>query len=471
MLAHVPRGVWASAGAVAVVLTLLSTRYGYARDELYFAMLPPAWGYVDQPPLVPLIAHVLAGEPWLLRVPATVCAVGGVLLVALLVRELGGDRRAQVWAAWAVAGTSAILNFGHVWLTATPDLVVWPLICLLVVRAELHDRPRLWLWAGLVAGVASYVKLLVAVLLVGIAIGLLVTGRGRRLRTPQPLLGGLIALVVASPNIVYQATHDWPQLTMGAALADNNAGEVRWFMWLFALIVLGPPLVWVWGRGVVELWRRPEWRPIRFLVPAFAVVLAFTFVGGTQPYYPTFLLLVLFAAGVAAGVRVGWGWLALNAAVAIVVSLPVLPVDLLGRTPIPAMNLLAADSVGWPAYVVQVERAAASPPSGFERPQAVLTDNYGEAGALVRLGTDLPPVHSAHNALADLSRPDDEVTTVLFVGDQFRSVADDFAQCVEVDALDNGVGVDNEEQGQPIAYCRGPQRSWGELWADLRHLD
>jgi 4-amino-4-deoxy-L-arabinose transferase-like glycosyltransferase len=470
------RSVAAAALAVFVVLTLTSNGYGFDRDELYFAMLHPAWGYVDQPPLVPLLAHALThtvggSGPWLLRIPASLFAAASVVVTALTARELGGDTRAQAWTAWGYAGTSAVLGFGHVLLTSSADLLFWPLVSLLVIRAELRRRPELWLVAGAVAGVATYNKLLIGWLLAGLALGYLLVGPRDRLRSPWVIGGSALALLLAVPNLAYQVVNGWPQLEMGQALADNNADFTRWFMWVFLIVILGPPLVVVWLAGLGELWNRAE---LRCFVVAFGLVVGLTFGAAAQPHYPAFLMPTLFAAGVVAMVeRLDRGWLwrglfALNAAVALVVSLPLLPVGVLAHTPIPGMNIVAADSVGWPAYVDQIGAVYDSLPASDRA--VVVTSNYGEAGAVAHYRPDLP-VYSGQNALYDQARPADDVTTVVFVGAQFEYAADLFASCEIRDRLDSGTDVDNEEQGEPVAVCRDPREPWSQTWPGLRHLD
>ncbi len=461
------------AALLAVLLSVFSNGYGYDRDELYFAMLRPAWGYVDQPPLTPLVAHGLAslyaGGPWLLRVPATLAAVGCLVLTALIARELGGDAKAQAWTAWGMATTSALLLFGHVFLTSSFDLVAWPLVSLLVMRAELRDEPRWWLAAGAVAGLATYNKLLVLVLLAGIAVGLAVVGPRRRLGSPYVWGGAALTVLIGLPNVIYQLTHDLPQLRMGRALSDNNAGDVRVSMWVLLLVLLGPPLVVLWLAGLRALWRDPR---VRFFVVVFVVVVLFTFVSGAQPHYPVFILPIPFAAGVVAMERhLGRVWaalFALNGAVSLVLGLPLVPVGSVGATPVPDVNLLAQDSIGWPAYVRQVTGVYdALPDRGHA---AVLTSNYGEAGAVHHERPDVP-VYSAQNALYDQARPPDTVSTVVVVGGQYPEVRRLFARCEVRARLDNEVDVDNEEQGLPVAVCTGPSASWAVLWPRLHHLD
>jgi 4-amino-4-deoxy-L-arabinose transferase-like glycosyltransferase len=461
---------------VALLLSLFSGRYGFERDELYFSMLRPAWGYVDQPPLVPVVSHALTalvgGSPWLLRVPATLCAAALVLLTALLAREVGGGAKAQAWAAWGMATTSAVAVFGHVFLTSTPDLVFWPAVCLCVLRAELREQPRWWLVAGLVAGVATYNKLLVGVLLGGIAIGLALVGPRRRLGSPYVWGGGAIALLIALPNLLYQVVNGWPELDMGRALSDHNASDVRVSMWSLMILLLGPPMVVIWLAGLRALARD---RRVRFFVVAFVVIVVFTFVSGTQAYYPLFLMPVPFAAGIVAMerhlARVWAALFAVNGLVTFVLGLPVVPVASVGSTPIPDINQTVQDSIGWPTYVDQVGRVydearRRSDPDSV----VVFASNYGEAGAVHRYRSDIP-VYSAQNGLYDQARPPESATTVVVVGGEYGVIRRMFRDCRTHTHLQNGVGVDNEEQGEPVALCQGPRHSWETMWPRLRHLD
>src|SRR5215469_16338995 len=96
--------VWITAVLVALVHAATAGRYDAQRNELYFLACGwhPDFGYVDQPPLVPLIAaatQIFGISTWMLRVPATLAAIGLVLLAAAFVRLLGGEGRAATFAA------------------------------------------------------------------------------------------------------------------------------------------------------------------------------------------------------------------------------------------------------------------------------------------------------------------------------------------------------------------------------------
>lgn len=491
--AVLPAVAWGPVGgavlALGALLTATSTQYGYHRDELYFRMLEPGWGYVDQPPLTPWLARTFAelfGDTLLvMRIPATLAHLAAIVVIALVARELGGRVGAQALAAWGY-GTAAIpVAFGHTLLTSSLDLVMWPAVLLCVIRAVQRD-PRWWLVAGLITGLALYNKLLVVALLGAMLLGLLVAWPWRMrlarwpLAAPWPWAGAVGALLVGLPNLIFQATNGWPQLAMGAALGENNAADVRAEMWLFQLLTLGPPLALGWIIGIVWLWRH---RPVlRFLVVAYPVLLAFTFAAGSQTYYATGLLSVLFAAGcvpIAAWARTTWRRVVvvvvalLNAVSCLVISLPLVPVSALGETPVADINSSARDAVGWPEYVRQVADVYATLPVRDQERAVILTQNYGEAGAVDRFGPELglPAAYSGHNELWAYGPPPESSTVALVLTENPAAWDRQFGECAARGQLDNGVDVDNEEQGVSILECRNPADGWTAVWPELRHLD
>ncbi|HEX6500331.1 MAG TPA: glycosyltransferase family 39 protein [Micromonosporaceae bacterium] len=487
----VPPVAWWPVGtalvATLVVLTVTSFGYGYHRDELYFRMLPPAWGYLDQPPLTPVLARVATGlfgdHLWAVRVPATLCAAGAVLLVALIARELGGRGWAQGIAAFGFASASGTLIFGHILLTATVDLLLWSAVILFAVRALLRAEPRWWLAVGAAVGVALDNKDLVVLLLLGLAVGLLLVGPRRVLTSGWLWAGVGLAVLIGAPNLLYQATHGWPQATMAGAIAVHKGPDARPMVLPLQILLIGPPLFALVVVGFVALLRRPTSRAIRAFAVGYLVVVVVVLVTGGQGYYPYGLLGLLLAAGAVPTERwlTGHGGrrallvaaIGVNAAVSTVIALPVVPLSVLGDTPVPAVNQAARDQVGWPVYVGQVAAAYRALPPADRAHAVVLTANYGEAGAISRYGAGLglPAVYSGHNQLYAYGPPPADTTVVVTVGLPMAVVRDRFGDCQAVGRLDNGVRVDNEEQGRPIAICRNPVAAWARLWPSFRHFD
>jgi 4-amino-4-deoxy-L-arabinose transferase-like glycosyltransferase len=153
------RWVWAVAAVPLLVLVATSTRYGYHRDEMYFiaAGSHPAFGYPDQPSLVPLLSwamtRVAPGSLVALRLPSALVTAATAVLAALVSREIGGGRRAQVIAAACTASSGFALAVGHIVSTTTFDLLSTTLLLWLMVRAIARESGAWLLAAGVVVGV------------------------------------------------------------------------------------------------------------------------------------------------------------------------------------------------------------------------------------------------------------------------------------------------------------------------------
>lgn len=470
------------AAVLFAALMAVSTRYGYHRDELYFRLLgeQPATGYFDTPPLTPMVAKLstaLFGDNVVaLRVVPALAVAVTVVLVALVCREFGGTRGAQVLTAVAVAVSAMALISGHMLLTLTLDLPLWAAAILFLCKAITRDG-RWWLAFGATVGVATYNRQLIALLVLGVAAGIVLAGPWSVLRSGWLWLGAALAVAIAVPNLLYQATHDWPQAQMSAALAAEDGADNRIMFGplQFGLLGFGSVMAVV---GLVSLWRR---RTFRFLVLAYPVACAVTVYAGGRADYVAGFLLALCAAGavpvaawmtttVRRGVVVLG--LVLTAVVSVPLGLPVLPVSALDDLPIGELNETAPESVGWHRFAQQISAVAASLPAEERVHTIVLAENYGQAGAIDRWQRelDLPPVYSGHNELWWRAMPDAHVDEVIVATDSPR-VRAYFGTCEQRGIVDDGVGSWNEEQGKPILLCRDPVRAWPRLWPEFRHYN
>ncbi|GAB3198729.1 glycosyltransferase family 39 protein [Nocardioides hungaricus] len=467
----------------AIALIALSPRYGPHRDEMYFvaAGQHPAWGYPDQPSLTPLLAALMdtiaPSSLVVLRLPSVLAVAAVVLLAVQAARLLGAARAGQVLTAVAVAFSALVLGFGHLMSTSTYDLLFWTAILVVVAQALVDDRPRLWLLAGVLAGIGLNNKHAVAFCLLGVLVGVALTRETRPvLRTRWPWLGGLIAAAMWAPNLVWQARHDWPVLDLSADIADEYGGVGgRVSMVLEAFVMFSPVIGAVYVLGIVQLLRRPEWARARVLAWAFLVVLAAFLVTGGKGYYFGGLIPPLVAAGCTL-LAARWSTRALALTGAAVVAssafaypavVPVLPPSSFSGSFWADINDVQLDTVGWPEYAGQV-RAVVDSLSPEERERAVIfTSNYGEAGAMRWYDVGLP-TYSGHNGYREWGPPPPDASPVIVV---LQGTPDGFEDCSLRDRLQNSSGTENEEVGAGIWVCSGPVGSWSSAWEGLAHYD
>jgi len=483
----IPWPVLLVAGLMVVALLAVSGAYGFHGDEMYYVVAGqhPAFGYVDQPPLTPLLsagsAALMGVTPTAVRVLPSLEMSLVVVLVALVCRDLGGTRRAQVLAA-CTAALSGYLGSGHLNTTTDPDLLAWALIVWLLVRLLDGGDPRQWLFVGLAAGIALENKDTVLFLGAGLAVGLVLSRRWDVIRCRWAWAGLGIAVLLWAPNLVWQATNDWPQLTMASRIAGyaaDNRAQVVPLLWLFTGPLLFPVsvagLVWVLGSKAATAWRA--------IGIAGLVALALVLVSGGKAYYVIGTAPLVMAAGAILLDR----WLtrghprlriasfavtaALSGALIAYLTLPILPVATYAKTSLPSDVPDTANEIGWPQFVATVERVVAALPPADRARAVILTNDYSEASPLVLLGSALPPVYSGHNAYWDWGPPPADRTVVVHVGDwRPADWSRFFVGCHDVTHIDNKLGIQNGEQGAAVSVCTGLRAPWSSMWPTLRTI-
>ena len=474
------------AGAVTALLVATSWRYGFHRDELYFLVAGrhPDWGYPDQPPLTPVLTRLmdlLGGSIVVVRLPSALAGGATVLLAGMTAREMGGGRRAQLIAA-ACTGVSAItLVTGHFVSTTTYDVLFSAALTWLLARAVRTRENWLLLPAGLALGLGLLNKTLIGVLAAALLVGIALAGPRRLLRSGWLWAAAAVVVVCGAPYLVWQSLNGWPQLDMAGSIAGDGDQGGRLGFIPFQLLLVSPVLAPVWIAGLVRVLRGGPGRPFRFLGIAYLLLAAVYLLAGGKAYYLAGMYPALLAAGAIATdawlrelpgrIRLLGAALALSLAVGAVVGLAVLPARALG--PVLAVNPDAGEQVAWPRYVDQIAAVWNRLPGSQRATGLVLTQNYGEAGAIDRYGPErgLPPAYSGHNGFAEWAQPFGQAGPVVVVGYRDDSVRGRlFGACQQQATLDNGLGLDTEEQGVPVWVCGPPPRPWSETWVDVRHL-
>ena len=476
-------------------------RYDIFRNELYFIVCGwhPAFGYVDQPPLVPLLAAAtqsFGDNVWLLRLPAVIAAVALIPLTVALARLFGGSKTASIASALAAATAPALVGMTTTLTTETFEPLCWTACALLVSRALIRNERRMLLWAGFVAGVAMEIKYGIAIWLMALAVGIVATGARRVLAWSSLWLGVVLAAGLAAPSLIWQTIHGWPFFQViahhAASIRPFTGGPLRFEIGqILAMNLILAPL---WLAGIAGPFVIARLRGARFLAVAFVVATIIVLISGGKDYYLFPAYPVVFAIGAVAlqnlqrwVMRIWFAVALLNAAIIAPVVLPLLAPDALARylarghlKPQPderealgaPLTQVFSDEFGWRDLETQVASIYRSLSPADQRRVAILASNYGEAAAIDVYGRKdaLPAALSGQNQYF-LWGPHghDGSLIILINGDpehwrrKCRSVAivgtfgADYAMPYETD--------------RPIFLCRGLSDDLTKIWGGFQRYD
>jgi hypothetical protein len=475
-------------------------RYGYFRDELYFIACAKhlAWGYVDQPPLVAFAAWLSSPVQYelvALRLLPILAAAATVFVTVAFTRELGGGRFARALAGAATMLSPAYLLLGNTLTTTSFEPLSWTLVIYACVR-------RSWIVLGAAIAFAAYGKYSVALLVAGLAAGLLLTRERRANLWSWALPSGALALLLLSPNLAWQAAHGWPIVEVlrgdaahrpafqnGLALEYRSLAQNAGAFAIEQLLYTNPLAAPLWLAGLAAPFYLNALRDLRFLTVGYVVAFAAAVVLGAKGYYIIGIYASLFALGALAIERAAL-WVRVSLASAIVaagivvlpLSLPVLPVEALvaytkslhltgqNGTPAHLIQPVFAEEFGWGRLARDVSRVYFSLPPDVRRRTAVYADTYGDAGALDFFGprSSLPPAISSQNNYYLWGTRGQSGDILVAVGASRIDILRRYYRHVTLVATSTEPYKWVVEGPAPIYLCRDPVAPLSEIWPHLR---
>jgi len=416
---------------VAIYL-VAAPNYGYFRDEMYYLACGehPAWGYMDQPPLIAwlawLLQHTIGVSLYALRLLPMLADAATIMLTGLLARKLGGGRWAMFLAALALLVAPIYLTFSHLFTMNAFDPLLWTLIAWLLVDLVQTGNERNWLWIGAVTGVTLLNKYGVLFFLVGLLAGVIFSPARRSLARPWFWIGVSVATLIALPNFLWQLRWNFPFVQLVRSVRENGRD------------VMLPPLPYLAQQSemmgfvssllvILALWFliSREGRRYAVLAGGFLSVLGCMLLLKGKFYYVAPAYPVIFAPGALFFERLTstrvLKWLRPVYALAMLLvgaliaptAVPLLSIQgyiaytkKLGiqqqkfeHQPESQLPQLYADMVGWEERVKSVAAYVHSLPPEEQKITAIGGSNYGEAGAVDLFGPkySLPKAISTAN--------------------------------------------------------------------------
>ncbi len=346
MILFSPRAQWYLVAAWVAVRLVFALGRQLVPDEAYYWVWSRhlSLSYFDHPGMTAWLIRAgtaLAGDTELgVRWPTILLMAAAVLIVAWITRRLIGDVPAATFVPVMLLTCPGVSALGAL---ATPDAPACffqaaALACALAIFAPDSRTPHrgpLWIAFGISIGLGLLSKYTSILLAAAILAALLTHPQGRRhLRTPWPWLGGMAALVLLLPVLLWNLQHHWAsfayQWRHGMGIDQSSLGIRHIPEYIGSQALVATPILFV--LCVAAIWtsrRRADQMHIRILQFASALPLAFFLIPALHrrveanwpafAYFPAIMLIACELAENWRPPRIRWAQLAILTALPLTV--------------------------------------------------------------------------------------------------------------------------------------------------------
>ncbi len=415
-----------------IYLSAFNKSYGYFIDEFYYIACAnnPAFGYVDHPPLAPLVLtafqFVFGTSIYAIRFLPALAEAAAVFYTGILTKEIGGNKFAQLLAACSLAAMPVTIAFGTFYSMNAFEPLLAVLLLLVTTRIVKSGNYKLWIQAGVIMGLGLMNKHTFGVFIIALLLSLILSGEWKLLFNRWFLSGGIIGALIFIPNIIWQILNNFSSLEFyrNISAAKNVYTSPIDFI-INQIMYMSPSTAPIWIVGAFYFLFSKRLKDFRFLSVLFGGLFIFMMVSGTsRPDRLAFAYPAAFAGGalffenfiskfnlrlLRVPIII---FLFAGLALSLPILLPYFSYDFSQKYTVwlgintelekgkkPPLHQIIADRIGWEEKVKLVVNAYNSLSEEDKKQTIIAAGNYGQAGAIELFGNlhNLPPVACSHN--------------------------------------------------------------------------
>ena len=400
-----------------------------------------AWGFHSVPPVTSWISWLILqlGNSifWIKIFPALFGALT-ILVVWKTIESLKGNLFACILASTALL-FSVLLRINILYQPNSLDILCWTLVYYTLMRF-IQTNSYQWLYFLAISFAVGFLnKYNIVFCLIGLLPALILSQHRKLFLKPQFYYAIILALILVSPNVIWQIQNDFPVLKHMTELAETQLVHVNRIDFIKEQFFFFIGSIFVLIAALISFFSYPPFKPYRFFFGTYFLTIIIFILLKAKAYYAIGLYPIFFAFGaVYLSSLLNQGWKShiryLAIAIILIFAYPLIQTALPIYTPSKyAQNANEskpfsehtwedgkkhpisqdfADMLGWKELAGKTDSIYGS--IADKRNIMILCDNYGEAGAINYYtkvkGLKADCFNTDYEKWVDL---DDQITTVI----------------------------------------------------------